>query len=351
MLFYIIQWLVISFLIASRRKKYRNLNLFIAGLIYVFFAVYRDVTVDRTLDAYVYYNIFLRADLDFSAFLAVSNVEIGYSFLVWVIKHIFDSNLVVLLIGHSVVYISYVYFWEKVSIQKYRLLVVLLICLDFFSAYYIYRNIISVALALVMMVKLSEKKYKSAIVFLAFAISVHYSALIMCCVVVFNIILDKRETLSKSKIVFYTLAAVVSTVASLGFLERFMLESDKYSTYDNTGNLPVGTLICVIIVVLFSLVKLKVMIEKYPITRTLFLSLCLVFIIIPLEMQFAIMYRMLLFFLPVLYIMLMYLQDIYKGSMGYYFIRIFSAFYLGYQIYIFFTTVIQFIGVPYVSIL
>lgn len=349
MLIYFVQWIIISALLSSKGRN-RKLYIIIAGIIYVFFATFRDVTVNQGLDAYAYFKIFNNADVNLLSYLKISNVEFGYSIVSWIIKNIFGNYYIFLFMGHTFIFCAYTYFLNNMYMYKNRL-VVAAICLDLFSAYYLFRNIMAVGFILIMLVQLSKKNYKFGMLNLFLAISVHYSAIIMIPVLVFSFLLDNKERMSKQKILFYTVLSMAGTIGSFSIIQSIFAFSGKYYVYQNAGEVPVGTLICTLFVLYFSYKRFRKLIEEHKNTRILIITASLTLIVFLLELQFSIMYRALLYFIPVLFILLTYLQEVYKKSNTRYIIKVFATVYLIYQIYVFFTDVVQYIGIPYVSII
>ena len=92
--------------------------------------------------------------------------------------------------------------------------------------------------------------------------------------------------------------------------------------------------------------KLKIMNKKGTFITTLGVSLFNVILIIPLQLQFSIMYRMILFFLPIMITVFFYTVKEYKG-LNYYLLNAIMLIYSGYRISSFFIEELNYIGIPY----
>ena len=90
--------------------------------------------------------------------------------------------------------------------------------------------------------------------------------------------------------------------------------------------------------------KLK---ANIPVANILGLSVFTILLIIPIQMQYNIMYRMLLYFQPIMAIMLMYITDVYKKTPWFYMFSLFSTMYYLYYIISFFAKETIYIGIPY----
>ncbi|MCI9357583.1 MAG: hypothetical protein HFH59_08595 [Lachnospiraceae bacterium] len=351
MQFYIIEWIVLTLLIApsKRHSNGEKLRRYIGGLIYVFFAAFRDVTTDRGLDAYAYYTIFERAKLSFKNFLLVSNVELGYSFVAWIIKNIFNSYTIFLIFVHLFVYCAYIFFIDNIPLGKNRILLSAVLCLDLFSVYYLQRNIIAVGIALIMYVQLfrNKKKLKTIILMLTLAITFHYSAVILIPICCIEFLTDQKNKLSKHKIIIIEAMAIIFTIIGSSFLNSFMSGSSKYYVYQNIGSFAVATNIVAIFVAILYLKNFRLLNDSFPVTRVMGIILLSIFLIIPLQIQYSIMYRMILFFLPIMSVMIMYIVEIYRGTRWQYAFQLFMLTYYIYRIVSFFVKEAVYIGVPY----
>lgn len=347
-LFYIIQWCVLVLCITPSTKKgmYTKLRQLIGGCIYVFFAMVRDVTFNPRLDAYAYYNIYSLADMPLKKYLVFSNVEPGYSFLTWVFKNIFNSYVMLLLFIYLFIYCCYCYFLNNLPKQKGLLCVSAILGLDLFTAYYLQRNMLAVAMSLIMLIFLYNKKYLKAFLILVCSIMFHYSAIIFFPVFVFSYLRDNSK-LKKGSVNVLEMLSLIICFLGTKILSEIFLGNQKYSVYNNSGSLAIGTyLFSAITIVLFLKQKGKFQ-KELPFLNFLGMSFLGVIFVLPLQMMNSIMYRMLLFFLPLLIIMLNYCVKEYINTRRYYLYNSIFLIYCIYRIYTFFNQELVYIGMPY----
>ena len=309
-------------------------------------ATFRDVVYNQQLDAYAYYEIFnWSKDITLLEYFRVSTVEPGYSLIAWLIGNIIGSYTVFLAIVHIFIYCTHCYFINKLPMIKGTILPVSIICLELFSGFYLQRNIIAVSFALILWVKIYEHKYIAAIGVLMCAVLVHYSAIILFPVLI-HIWLSKKNGVKKYKIVLLEMLFIIFLVLFGRPFFNMFSENDKYYIYGNTGSVAIATDVFAIIIMMIFLQKIKIMDKKKPFIVILGISLFSILLIIPLQLQFSIMYRMILFFLPAMITVFFYTVREYKG-INYCLLNGIMLLYSGYRIYTFFSEELSYIGIPY----
>lgn len=354
MLTYFIVWLIVTLLICFSVKEDINvlkhtskLNygmVFIAGTIFVTFASFRKIHVHTDIYAYnVYFDTAQNKTL--STYLNASIFEPGYTTVMWLFKQITSDFRMPLLFIYSVIFLLHINLLRYIKWNKYKFLCISIICISMFTSLYLMRNYLSVGIGFVSLIMCYKKKYIRACLFAVLAISFHNAALILLPMVVFNYLFGKKDKIKKIFLFFFVILCVIGTILLSTVFERFISNSDKYFVYlQNDSGMAWGVYICLAIVLIFSLLNMSDLIKASDFNKTLITSVCANFIVIPLQAQFAIMYRMNLYFIPLHFILLMELQELYyKKDRKYYIIRIFAILYSLYKIYKFFTVEIQYI--------
>lgn len=324
-----------------------QISVIISAIIYVFFAVFRNVTINDTLDAYHYYVFFEKADMPLNEFISESIFELGYTCFTWLCRNIFKWYGIQLLIEYSFIYFAYTKLFCYLKDCKYKFFALCILGINLFSAYYILRMYISIALGIFMLLYLEKKKYGRAFLFLVVSILFHNSALILSVVYLFEFILNRKEKFSKLKLIGLTMGSLVMVLIGINILKVFFERSEKYWVYANSGSVALGTCLCTAIVIIFSLYKQEELENTFPISRTMLIAIFVLILVIPLQLEISIMYRMLLFFTPLLCIMLIMLMHVYQGSRIYWILLAYSAFYFADQMISFFCNEIQYVGIPY----
>lgn len=353
---YFFVWLMISLLFFYFAKgkinrdgsmTYNKGIVMLIGLIYVIFASFREVKINTSLDAYNYYYAFIMADMPFGEYIRQSNFELGYTIITWLFRQVSEVYVIQLFTLHTAIYYMYIYFLKHIKWNRNGLFSIAAMFLGLFTSFYLFRMYLAIGMGLILIVMLAKKKYGKALLCIFGAILLHNSALILIPVYVFNFLFDRRKRIDKWKIVLFTSSTLIITYILSSFLAAFMSNSDKYLYYQNDGTSALGLWGCMGIILLLTFFKFNKIIQLSSLTKTLVISLCANLLVIPLQLQYGIMYRMNLFFIPITLILLVELQNVYKKSCLFLFIRLFSILYCIYRIYFFFTQELQYIGVPY----
>lgn len=347
---YMLGLLSISVLITASIKKndcevgkteFRKGYIVLAWLIYIFLVLFRDPVANTPIDLYAYYLHFIEADQPFTQYMATTLFEPVYSVIVWIIRQFTKEFAVALFIFHSVIFAGHIYFFKYVNWNKKRFLCIVGLCLGLFAGLYILRMYLAVSMALVSLVKMYKKKYFKALIFIFIGIGVHNAALILVPMFAFVYLFDKRKSFAKWKLISFALVSLVVTCVLTGLLVLYMHSSDKYHVYSNTGSVPVLLMLALFLVLFFSFRNYAVLFEKSQFNRTLLVALCSNIVVFPLQMQYSIMYRMHLFFVPIEYILLVQLNGVYanrRETLSSVAVRSFTVLYCLYRFFSFFAT-------------
>lgn len=351
---YFIVWLTITILICFSVKNDRDalkhtVNLdrrmvCIAGMIFVIFASFRKIYPHTDIYAYnVYFNN--AEGIPLSTYLDISIFEPIYTIIIWLFRQVTSDFRIVLIFVYSSIFLLHIYLLKYISWNKYKFGCIAIIFISMFSSLYLMRNYISVSICYVSVIMCYKKKYTKACIFASLAITFHNAALILFPMIVFNYLFDKKDKIRKTSLLFFITLCIIGTVALSTVFENFMAHSDKYFVYSQRdSHIAWGVYTCLAIVLIFSFIDLSKLTEISDFNKTLIISTCANTIVIPLQAQFSIMYRMNLYFIPFHFILLMELSGIYnKKSLKYFIIRTFTIMYSLYKIYIFFSDEIQYI--------
>lgn len=373
MLFYLFLWAIITLLITPKKKLGGDFNVvlqIIGGVIYVFFSTFRNVTHNHNLDIFEYYLRFNKADCNLFTYFKISQCEPGYSLLAWIIKNTTNSFTVFLLIIHVFVYIAHVFFLNKIifnyqdtnkipysfesgiiystqliGINRYFLSGI--ICLNLFSAYYIQRNILSLCFVYFYLILINENKIEKSFCLLSLAVMFHYSAVILFVSLMFFIILKYSKNISRKKLFFLLVLSFAFVFFALKYIGKFMNESKKYSYYKQEGSLAILTVSITIFVLIIYFLNYKRINTSFIYAQKMGIALSTMLLIIPLQNSYSIMYRMYLFFLPIIAVMFVYIAQ-KANSISKVMISGALVVYFSYRCFSFFNNEIQYIGDPYV---
>lgn len=307
-----------------------------AGVIYVMLALVRDVTKNSSYDIYAYYVHFQDASRSLPAFLKTSTFELGYTVFIWIIRQISQDFRLAMLLLYGGIYVMYAYFVRQIPWNRFGFLSVAALVATMFSGYYILRMYVSVGIALLAFVQVHRKHYVRTVLLALLAISFHNSALII--IPALGLVLLFQIT-HMSVRTFLKMFAGVLALACIGsfLIPIFMRNSPKYSFYvaDNQGTVAWGIVAGTAVALLLGFWKYRELNALSSFNGTLLLLLCSNLLVIPLQLQFGIMYRMNMFFMPLQIVLLMQLQKVtldIKTVWLRYMVCGFSAFYCVYRV-------------------
>lgn len=336
----------------KNRGRYKFVIL--AGICYVFVAAFRDLTNTGVNDILGYYENFCQAECSFVEFWNKSPFEKGYTLYVWFMKHTVEYFWIYQLISYGFIFYAHAKFIINTRTKRNNYFAVGALLLGTLSAFYIFRIYLSISMFLLMLSDIKKNRWFRAALWIVAAISFHNSSIILLPVLWFNYVMNKKNTilnrynLNKKKLIFYVLVTVLIICIFMGFVKSFMSNSDRYDYYGNVGSFATGIDLSAFSVFLFALYRLKSMEKSSPIAKTLIISLSVVFLVIPLQLQYGIMYRMAIFFIPLICMGFCLLYKVYKKSVYYYMIKILSLSYFIHTYISFWTVEIENLGTQYI---
>lgn len=353
----VMTFLVAPYLKNDYRVEYKNRKLivstkvvlvFLAYLIYIVFAVSKSVEFGvGANDAYAYYLNFTRADCTLKYFMTeVTICEPGYSFVVWIVRKVTSDYRFMLWIWHTLTFILMVGFYKKVYLKTNYLFPVFVGLILLMSQFNTLRMSISIAIALYSLFAMYKKNWiKTAIIILC-ATSIHLSALIMVPVFMVVFIVSNRNNYKKSLLFALIGLGIILTIAMFGIINRFALGTAK-SVYVGQSSIAWGMDFAIIVFSVLGFVKMKQLKQLSKFNEILILALPVGLICIPLQFNISVMYRMLLFFGPIILALIPSIIKCYKESstkMVSYMVSLLSYGYLISQIYSFCTEGVVLLG-------
>ena len=327
--------------------------LFIIYIIYTFFTVFRVIDVGiGGIDAYVYKLYFLGAKTSWIEAIEYQNYEVGYATIIWLFRLLTDDYRFVLFFLYTFMFIVLVVFVRYITFNMYTFLSIFLLLALIINSFNTLRVIIAVFIGMVVYIQLFKSKYLNSILLSIVAISIHISALILFPIISVHFIINKRKNISFKKLIFYVCSLSIITVV-LMWLAKPIIMNSNYHIYNNEGGIALQTYIMILILFLLSVLKYKQMVNINKFNKTLITILPIGLIILPLQMEYSILYRMVLYFLPIIYSLIpplirsLSITSIKK--IHYFFIKLGLVLYLILKIIIFFTVEVKSAGLPYIN--
>lgn len=338
----------------KKNNRYSTISLFllsISCIVFVMFSSFRRIEYGYGgRDAITYKNYFLSVNTNFVEALKIQNYEWGYSILVWIGRMITNNYSFFLLFIYSFMFIGVALFLKLGTWNKYYIFTIALMISLLLNSFNINRVILAVTIGLIVYKSLCEKKILRSFLLTILAISIHVSSVILLpCILL--VILLKKQVKFNWKI--NLLLVFLFSMITIGTFKIFfgLIASSKYGIYDQSSSIAWPTYIVIFIVFLLSVAKYKSMIELNSNNEVFIKILPMGLMVAPLQMEFPILYRMLLFFLPIVYILVPSLIKVYQmkriNQFIYPCIQFLLCFYLIIRLYVFFTIEIYSSGIPY----
>lgn len=278
-------------------------------LFYIIFSVFRSITPNTGgTDAWVYKSRFLNAsNYNLFGYIRSEGFEVGFSSITWFFRQLTSDYRLPLLFWHTLTFILVYKFIKRICIAKVtkaNFLVISIQMIVLFEQYNTLRQSVAISLGLYMLILLSDRKTVKAFFALMLSIFIHNSAFILLPVFIIFVIKEKIYFKnSKETILFFLLFTISISFISLPLLRIIILNSSKYRVYLNTtsGNLPIPTLIITSIIFVLSFIFYKKLVRLNRLNSVLVYSLLVFFMAVIFQSFIPIMYRSMLYFIPVSY--------------------------------------------------
>ncbi len=293
----------------------QGILVFAAYLIYIIFAVSKSFMPGKgAKDAYAYYVNFTGADCTLKHFMTeVSTFEPGYSFAVWIVRQLTSEYRFMLWIWHTLTFILIVGFYKKVYLKTNYLFPVFIGLMILMSQFNTLRMSISISIALFSLFAMYKKSWIKAGIIILCAASFHVSAVIMFPVFMVVFIVSHWNGYKKSLLFTLICLGIILTIAMFGIINRLALGTDK-SVYVGESSVAWGMDLAIIVFSMLGLVKMKQLKQLSKFNEILILALPVGIICIPLQLNISVMYRMLLFFHPIMLALIPSIIKCYKES-------------------------------------
>ena len=292
-----------------------SILVFLAYVIYIIFAVLKSVEPGKgSNDAYAYYLNFMNANCSIKTFFSdITTFEPGYSFIIWVIRHLTSEYKWALWFWHTLTFVLIVNFYKRAYLKNNNFFVVFLALVLLISQFNTLRMSISVSIAMHSLIAMSKKNWIKAVLIILCAISIHVSAVIMIPVFLVVFITSNRKRYKRSLVITLIILGTILTIASFGIINNLTLGTDK-AVYVGESSVAWGTDAAIIVFGILCFKKFNQLKQLSEINETIIIALPVAFICIPLQMNMSIMYRMLLFFIPMIYSLIPSIIKCYSDS-------------------------------------
>lgn len=338
--------------------RYNSVSIIILIFAYIpmiIFSVYRVIDIGvGGIDAMAYKQYFLGAKGTWSEALEFQNYEIGYSTIVWIFRQVSDHYTLLLFFIYTMMFILLIKYVKYITWNKYTLPSVFLLFGMIISSFNTTRVILAVFIGLIVYIAIYNRKYLHAILLSVLAATIHVSAIILFPAIAISYLVNNKNKVNIKKLILYIVGIAMISVVSLEILSPY-INNSKYHVYNEEHGIALQTYIIIFIVFILSILKFRDMIKVNSFNGTLITILPIGLIILPLQMEYSILYRMILYFLPIIYSLIPSLLKVYSirsiNTFYYFPIKIGLASYLLIRIYIFLTIELKSAGIPYINYL
>jgi hypothetical protein len=249
--------------ISDRLLYFYNIFMF---LILVFIASFRSVQYSLGgYDAFRYVASFKSStslDVNFDNIINFSGREPLYTLIEYLMRQFTDNHIIFFILIYGIIVFLFMKFVSNNYDYKYMSVIPLVyLALPYIYSFNVIRNYLALAIVLLSIIKLKEKKEKTFLLLTICAALIHYTAIIMLVFYAFYKILLNKERIKKKRLLIAVLtSSLLAIYAILPWLKQILLESayrgfldPEYSLW---GYLPI------IILVLLSLKNYKLLIER-----------------------------------------------------------------------------------------
>jgi hypothetical protein len=317
-------------------------NLILAYVFFIVFSVFRVIDVGLGgIDALGYKRIFENAGGSIVESMNNQFYEPGYSLIIWFSRTISEDYRVALFIIYTIMFLFIVNFIKNITYGRYTPVSIFLLLTLWLSSFNTTRVILSIFIGTYVYSCLLKRRYIKATLVAFIAISIHYSAIILLFIILIHGLVENKSKIKKARLLGLIAASTLFFLA-LAYLLDSLLIGTRYQAYIdwNEGQLSTGTLIAIIISVIIGLKNYNELTNINEYNRFFIIAL---FAFIPffiLQSSYAIIYRSIMFSLPILYVLIpdlikslkiRYTKDVFKFLLkapliGYFMIRIYTFF-------------------------
>lgn len=348
------------YLNGARQINYRFMLIILAYIIYIVFSIFRKIEFSGEFniggtDAAGYADYFAGAVAPYLEYIKITPMEKGFTTINWILRQFTSSYIFNLLFWHTLTFVLTIKFFQYLKFDKYSIFAGLLILTNLISQFNTLRMSIGIAIGLIVLINLGKKKWLKALTLIIIAITIHNSGVILIPVWIVCLLIDKWNQFPIRKLVIYIGLGIIVSIFAIKIVTIIFASSPKYEFYlGEKSSVAWGTDIAVFAIFVLSILKYREMIEINPFNKILILTLPVCLICIPLQYEISIIYRMTMYFMPVLFALIPSLFKCYSkvrysvSSIG---IKVVLYGYMVFRTYSFFIEEGKYIGLPYVSIL
>ena len=344
----------------SIRVVFGRIFLYISYIIYIFFSVFKEVNpLTSAHDAFYYKDRFEKINECSSWFTFLfredHEFEIGFESLYFICKKISVDYHFFLWILFTCIFFLYIRFLKNIYTKTNSLLPIAAVFLLLISQFNTMRMTLSIGIALQMILIIQKQKWKTAAFLAVLAISCHITAIILIPIIIVNYMVVKIENyvvvnrfkINFTKLKLIIIAGMVLAVALIPIMNILLSGSSKEEYVGSSGSLAYGNYTIVFVITVLAVYRYKSFCRLSDVNKTFIVTLPICLCCIPLQYSVQMIYRMILFFNPLILgsipsILKTYSKKNNVIDLG---VTLFMYFYVLVRIYSFFTEELKYVGI------
>lgn len=294
----------------NSKRRFNSTSKFVLTvlfIIYIIFSAYREIDAGiGGIDAPFYKAEFEQMpNLSLLSYIASSREEAAYTLLIWVVRRFTCDFKYVLIIVHSIVFVCFTIFIKNTYQKEHDIKNILYIFVQLgtlFTMFCLIRQGIAIGLCLIYFNKIEQKEYKNAAIFLVLAILFHNSAIILIPSLYLSWYMSRNKIVNVKSFIPIILFLMVGEYCLTGLMIK-IFSNTAYSVYDNSAGIALGTYLIIIICLAFTVLLNRKSEQSFSIDCYQ-LILMTSLLCIPIQLVYSIAYRMVLIYIPVVYVVL-----------------------------------------------
>ncbi len=315
----LLYWL---YLIRYRIKSFSGTYGFFTGalvLIYVFSSIilisFREIAIIDGiiyggLDAPEYLLIYESANATYLDSLLIQFYEPGYATLVWFFSSYIGGYNIFQIFLYGFMYGTLYIFLKNFKPDGYLLISILMLSLMLVHSLNIIRVTLAIFIGFYVIYFLYKNNFLMASLIAMIALSVHLSALFLLIMIVFYYSYVRFGRLKY--FIIYSIFTTFSIFISFIVLPRYMTSFRLAAYNENDGSFSLNTFIVASIILFLTFNRYNAFVKYNRYNQVLIAILPTIFLILPIFYNYPIAYRFLLYYLPVIYLLIPSILHIYK---------------------------------------
>lgn len=286
----------------SINKEIKAFLIIMLWFIVVIFCAFRKISIGYGgMDAIQYKYMFENATGNFSDYLnRYTDFEFGYLFINWVIHKFTTSYHIYLIFLYTVLVLCLVKYAKIFVLNKYFYIGTYCLMLILLESFNTQRNTLAIFLSLYVLESILEKRYLKGILQTILICFLHISAIVYLVPIAGCWLIKYIKGKKMYLIAFYDIVASIGVVILSGVVTS-VLTGTRYVAYVGDGSIAWGNLYSIVLLLFIMFIRSNEISSNQKVLDLVFVNLMFIPVII-IQLKFSIAYRMILFVIPLAYI-------------------------------------------------